>query len=313
MQAHLNPENWRRHVRGWQIDDCLVVQPNRIALRLSAQEKEGDAGIQARLLQIHLHLNDEAQCSAHTFSAWPGPQLGLLTDPAGQRVPHVLLSADDKDGQLCLAAWEHAHEEFIEIGAWPHIRRLRQVREQSWAIGARCLYLRSERGTWLPQFAPAPEQGELRDMDAFSSHEIYAIGAYGEVWQSDGRRWRLAAELDQELCALACGGNGVAYIGAADGSLWQGRDGKWRQVRAGWTAAWQDMQWHLDRLWLAAPDCMRQWDGKRMTSVNDPWSGKLLRGRLDGRYGWLLQADAQSVRAFDGQQWRLIVAPVEES
>lgn len=71
----------------------------------------------------------------------------------------------------------------------------------------------------------------FQSIHGFSRSEIYAVGAGGEIWQSDGRHWqRHDSGTNAKLNKVLCASDGSVYVAGNGGTLLRGRHAQWEVI-----------------------------------------------------------------------------------
>ena len=318
-KIHLHKDIWQEHISGWIITDVAVPHKNSIYLCLRQDLPDDQASrlfdhdIETELLAIHLD-RESNQFGLRTLVGFNRPVVGVATLPLTQG----LLVARNGDGQVSVVgsgkAWP---DEFIHRRGWPITMRIKCINGYAYSVGAaRKIYKRVEIGNWImldagiPESEATSEQG-FNDMDAFSETDMYAVGGHGDIWHYNGQRWQqMHFPTVEQLGTVTCAGDGNVYITGEGGSLWIGRESIWQCVHQGAsTLLWNDALWFENKLWLASDYQLRQWNGKEMQKVEHQGKQIHTSGHMDARDGLLVIASPSEVRAYDGKEWRLIVAP----
>jgi len=195
--------------------------------------------------------------------------------------------------------------------------RVKTLFGYAYSVGqGRAIYKRTDIGTWVPitEGFPAVEAATahgFEDMDAFSEHDMYAVGGHGDVWHFDGKRWsQMGFPSNVQLGTVTCAGDGQVYISGEGGSLWVGQKSTWKRIyEGGASVLWNDVLWFDGKLWLSSDFQFRIWDGKSVEPVSHEGRQLWLNGHMDARDGLLAVAGIEQVNVFDGKAWRTIVAP----
>ncbi len=318
MKVFLNENVWRSQVKGWLITDCVVRNlemiylcmrqnlPDEIASRLF------DHDIHTKFIALYLDAPDRPFTSLE-LEGYSKPVVGTSRRPREQ----ALLVAKNGDGQVNIMGpggpWQ---DEFIHPSGWPLTNRIKCINGYAYSVGGnRTLYKRVDIGKWqlfadLPMGADTFKVG-FNDMDAFSETDMYAVGGHGDIWHFNGKEWRqMGFPSNVQLATVTCAGDGKVYVSGEAGALWEGRESTWKRVFQGESSImWNDVLWFENQLWLASDYQFRIWDGKQMQRVTHNGKEVHIRGHMDVRDGLLAIASPDKVMAFDGKDWRVIVAP----
>lgn len=279
-----------------------------------------DGQIPARVATIFLDDPSDDNVGCRGLSGMSQPRLGVSRAPFHEG---VLVASMDRDGDVYpVGGGLDGPFEKIQPGGWPGVQRLRCVGDQTFAVTlARGLHQRVAVGRWerLPGL-PVPRQEEalqaagFRDLDGFTTAEMYAVGGHGDVWQLHGGEWRpMDFPTRESLATVTCGGDGNVYITGEGGSLWVGERHTWRQLQQGSsTVLWNETRWFNGQLWLASDYRLRVWDGGELMAPDHAGNPILASGHLDVHDGLLAVADLWTVSTFDGHRWHQVVTPFKD-
>lgn len=319
MNIYLKKEIWDDVIKGWLITDCAVRDKNIICLCLrqnlpdEVASRLFDHDIQTILMAIYLDTPDD-QYGARTLVGYSKPKLGIARLPKSQ----ALLTASNSNGQTSVyLGGKGSPDEFIHPNGWPLTNRIKCINGYAYSVGdGRQIYKRVDIAKWqkidqgLPKGDATRMQG-FNDMDAFSETDMYAVGGHGDVWHFNGKEWRqMGFPSNVQLATVTCAGDGKVYISGEAGALWVGRESTWKRVFQGESSIlWNDVLWFENKLWLASDYQFRIWDGKQIQRVMHKGKEVHIRGHMDVRDGLLAIASPHEAMAFDGKDWRVIVAP----
>ncbi len=318
MLAYFKEENWKKMIHGWIITDCSIRDKDVICLCMrqdlpdDVASRMFDHDIQTRLLAIYLDTPDD-QYGARTLVGFNKPRLGISKLPKSQ----ALLAARNGDGQVSVyLGGKNSPDEFIHKDGWPITLRIKCINGYAYAVGGnRKIYKRVELGKW-EKFADLDAGDDIfkvgfNDMDAFSDTDMYAVGGHGDIWHYNGKRWqRMGFPTNMQLGTVTCAGDGNVYVTGEAGSMWVGRESTWKRIYKGdSTLLWNDALWFENKLWLASDYQLRQWNGKEMQKVEHKGKPIHISGHMDARDGLLVVASPSEVMAYDGKEWKIIVAP----
>ena len=155
----------------------------------------------------------------------------------------------------------------------------------------------------------------FRDMSAFSANDMYAVGGEGDVWRFDGSKWHnCPIPTDRDLITVCCAGDGKVYITEINGTVWVGREDKWKKIAEADIAFGfgpVDSAWFNNKLYLGAQEGLWAIDAKKkiVLPLGDLDTGApnaTNSGRLDlspdGKY--LLTAGSYGACLNDGTGWQ---------
>ena len=319
MKPYLKQEIWEKSVAGWLITDCAVRDKNIVylCLRKDIPEEEAsrlfDHDIPSKLFGIYLHLPDN-QYGAQQLESFNKPRCGVSQKPIAQG----MLAARNVDGDVfAMGGGRNGALEQIHPQGHPITMRIKCINGYAYSVGAgRSIYKRVDIGKWVKidegfPTGDATSSHGFNDMDAFSETDMYAVGGHGDIWHYNGKRWqRMGFPTNMQLGTVTCAGDGNVYVTGEAGHIWVGRESTWKRVYTGdSTLLWNDALWFENKLWLASDYQLRQWNGKEMQKVEHQGKQIHTSGHMDARDGLLVIASPSEVRAYDGKEWRLIVAP----
>ena len=318
MKQYLKEEIWRKHVAGWVITDCAIRNKNIIYLCLRQNLSDDvasrifDHDIHAKLLGVYLHLPDD-QFGAQELDGFGQARCGVSLKPLEQG---MLVSRNSSGDVWAMGGGRAGAMEKIHQDGWPLTMRIKCINGYAYSVGGnRKIYKRAEIGKWqllanLPKGADTFKVG-FNDMDAFSETDMYAVGGHGDIWHFNGKEWQqMGCPSNVQLATVTCAGDGKVYVSGEAGALWVGRESTWKRVFQGESSImWNDVLWFENKLWLASDYQFRIWDGKQMQRVTHKGEEVHIRGHMDVRDGLLAIASPDEVMAFDGKDWRVIVAP----
>lgn len=317
--THVSKEIWSERIQGWDITDCAVRSRDVISLclrrKVDSEEMSwtADSDIPSRLMNVFIN-RDENVYGDRTYSGLKLPRVGVCLAPVAQ----AMMVARNADGQVVLlGGGRDFPDEFIDPGKYPMTYRVKTLFGYAYSVGqGRSIYKRTDIGTWLPlnNGFPAIEAATahgFEDMDAFSEHDMYAVGGHGDVWHFNGERWsQMGFPSNVQLGTVTCAGDGQVYISGEGGSLWVGQKSTWKRIyEGGASVLWNDVLWFEGKLWLSSDFQFRNWDGKSLEPVTHHGKQLWLNGHMDARDGLLAIAGIEQVNVFDGTAWRTIVAP----
>ena len=318
MKPYLKQETWHSEVDGWLITDCAVRDKNIIYLCLRKNIPEGEASrlfdhdLPSKLLGVYLHLPDN-QFGAQDLEGFNKPRCGVSQYPIAQG----MLVARNGDGDVwAMGGGRKGAIEKIHPDGRPITMRIKCINGYAYAVGGnRKIYKRVELGKW-EKIADLDAGDDIfkvgfNDMDAFSDTDMYAVGGHGDIWHYNGKRWqRMGFPTNMQLGTVTCAGDGNVYVSGEGGSLWVGRESTWKRIYKGdSTLLWNDALWFENKLWLASDYQLRQWNGKELQRVEHKGKPIHISGHMDARDGLLVVASPSEVMAYDGKEWKVIVAP----
>jgi hypothetical protein len=153
------------------------------------------------------------------------------------------------------------------------------------------------------------EDGGFRDIDGFSSTDIYAAGGHGDVWHYDGKKWKqVAFPSNMTLETICCAGDGQVYIGAEQGTVFKGRDSQWKRIYKGDMALpYKNMVWHQGKVWCTSDYGLWTIEKDKIQEADVPDAIRTCAGHLSVGDGVMLLAGMYGASLHDGKEWRSII------
>jgi len=93
----------------------------------------------------------------------------------------------------------------------------------------------------------------FQSMDSFAENNIYAGGGNGDLWQWNGKKWKVIdLPMNSYIDHVVCGGDGLVYISTDDGII-VGEKDKWEfaDINDDLDIIVETMVWYKDRLYVA--------------------------------------------------------------
>lgn len=316
---YIKKDLWAKHFQSWHITDCAVREKSVVyfCLRKKTSPEEAslifDHDIRSKLFVLSLSSPTGDRFGATTLEGYNKPRVGVSRKP----LPQGLLVSRNNDGQVnIMGGGVDTADEFIAPGKVPMTARVKCINDYAYSVGGgRAIYKREDIGKWIKIDAgfPAVEadtaQG-FNDMDAFSETDMYAVGGHGDVWHFDGKLWtQQGFPSNVQLATVTCAGDGQVYISGEGGSLWRGKLSTWELIYQGASSIlWNDVLWFDGKLWLASDYQARTWDGKQLQPITHNGQQIPIYGHMDAHDGLLVIASPEVVKAYDGKEWRTLVA-----
>ncbi|GGC13591.1 hypothetical protein GCM10011572_38740 [Pseudoduganella buxea] len=276
----------------------------------------GDYHIPTRIYSLATDRPDGVKYGLEELDGMRYPSLGVSRLPFPR--PCGLLASRNRTGDVWpLGGGSGPFEHIAPDGETPATKRLKCINGFTYSVGVgRAVYKRVAIGKWItftngiPKVEADTNQG-FSDIDAFSDEDMYAVGGHGDVWHYDGEKWtQLGFPNNVRLETVTCAGDGNVYISGEGGSLWVGNKSTWKRIHKGSSSIlWNDVLWFQDKLWLASDYQFRQWNGKELVPVKHEGETVYITGHMDAHDGILVVASLDTVMQFDGDTWRVLVAP----
>jgi hypothetical protein len=147
------------------------------------------------------------------------------------------------------------------------------------------------------------------DIDGFNEEDMYVVAGRGVVWNLQGKTWKqISFPSNMFLESVCCAGDGYVYIGAQSGTVFRGRDNKWKLVQRGdLTLPFKDLVWHAGQLWGTSDYGLWTLSGDRIRRVDEiPSEIMVSAGNLSVADGMMLMAGTHGAAFHDGEKWQLI-------
>jgi len=329
---YLDKSVWQAHINGWEITDCAVRDWHIVYLCLRKQltssekrkhEETGGSYVPTQMFVMNL-TKPGTSFGAQQLTGYNKPIIGVARKPVPQG---LLMDESTYSTQVSVIGGGKPYpEEYITSN--PMFERIKCINGYAYAVGSeRKLYKRTGIGQWervkgLPEISGSIWDYGFEDMDAFNENDMYAVGGPGDVWHFDGHQWNIQRFPNKSrLYTVTCGADGWVYISSAYARLWRGKKSKWELVFDGREETtiphfWNDAVWFDGKLWLCANDKTQIWDGEQMSLPANNDEVLQIGGAMDaytGDTGGLLTIASQdTVMAYDGKDWRTLVAPYRQ-
>lgn len=187
--------------------------------------------------------------------------------------------------------------------------------------GPRRLHKRKGIGQWedltaklsLPKDVDKPGKGlsyMWQDASGFSEQDIYVAGGDGDVWRFDGKKFTQCSFPSNELLFnVCCASDGNVYVGGNMGSIYVGRENKWKKLSDGsFSVRWKDIAFFAGRLWCGSDYGLWELKDGKLVRADVPADVQLVSGAIDispdGKL--MLTAGPDGAALFDGQRWEVL-------
>jgi hypothetical protein len=264
----LNKAAYDRLFKGFFLIDCVVRKKYFMYFIIEQEyDEETDTPSKAKVqTRIITYVTQPAKVAAGRI--WGGQDLGGMQrlkagvsyKPKEQFVGvslnnHVyVLGSGDDELENDLVGGRAATGK--DIGIRGGVSKTRMIDGWLWIVGSgRTVGRRLGHNTWewhdVIPYKSLMDDGGFLDIDGFSGTDIYAAGGHGDLWHFDGKKWKqLAFPSNMTLSTVCCAGDGEVYIGTDEGTVFKGRDNRWRQIHQGdMTLTYRDLVWHQGRVW----------------------------------------------------------------
>lgn len=165
----------------------------------------------------------------------------------------------------------------------------------------------------LPKDVDEPGKGlsyMWQDASGFSEQDIYVAGGDGDVWRFDGKKFsQCSFPSDELLFNVCCASDGNVYVGGNMGSLYVGRENKWKKLSDGsFSVPWKDIAFFAGRLWCGSDYGLWELRDGKLVRADVPADVQLVCGAIDispdGKL--MLTAGPDGAALFDGQRWEVL-------
>jgi hypothetical protein len=194
------------------------------------------------------------------------------------------------------------------------LQGVRAIDGVAWACGmGRQVYRREGPGKWICMdegVRAAKGEGAVgfKDIDGFSSKDVYAVGFKGEIWHFNGKTWKaVQSPTNLVLNDVCCAGDGTVYIAGYKGILLRGDSKKMEVIDHDstkenlWSLAWYGKKLYASTLKRVMT--LEKGDALKMVDMDDPVTSAY---HLSTTGELLLSVGPKDVMRFDGRAWERI-------
>ncbi|WP_426338228.1 WD40/YVTN/BNR-like repeat-containing protein [Pseudoduganella sp. S-14] len=323
----LDLESYEEYFKGYFITDCVVRNKNIIYFVVQ-QEDDGDDDSPAPMTGIVMCIEKPgAQPWSHVlFKGMRRLLAGVSFVSKEQFVgvtingrvyslgsgekgfEHDLKGVDSKQ----LKEQNASAEQYLLRGA---ISKLRTIDGRLYVCGlGRTVIHRIEKNEWhyhldFPKNKHFLDPVGFEDIDGFSEKDIYAVGGKGDVWHFDGVQWKqIAFPSNMDLWAVCCAGDGEVYIGAESGTVFKGRNNKWKMISRGdMSLPFKDMVWYQGKVWCTSDYGLWVIEKDKVHQADVPASVSSCSGHLSVGDGVMLLAGMYGAALHNGEEWKRII------
>lgn len=338
-------QSWDMIMKGFFVRDCtLGYEDGRLGFLLveeafDAQELE--EGVRTRFISVRpwepvatrfFSMSGRNLSFATVTCAWKPSQTEFVVVDSGRNVwSYKPKTYKGDESRIPFDGRGYGYGETDEIGC--AIIKMVRVGTTIYALGTVFrIFERLENQKWMEvkdipipdafkskdpdKIIPAISDSDFWDMAAFSPSDMYAVGGAGTVWHRQGSQWRQRAfPTNLRLHTVVCAGDGNVYITDIRGSVWQGREDRWKLiVKADMNLPFVDSAWFDGRLWCANDYGAWVLENGKLVSAHAakhkpmPVSAAIHAHRLDvspdGRK--MLVAGGHGASLYDGETWELL-------
>lgn len=190
-------------------------------------------------------------------------------------------------------------------GKFGYLSQIANVQGTLYAVGlGRQIYRREDSG-WLPIDGGIRIESSrvgFKAIDGLARNSLHAVGFGGEIWYSDGERWRMAdsptnvilesvREISPGLC-YACGKSGVVLRGYRD---------SWTQIDTAISDTFWSVQNFRDDVYFSTAESLYIAEGNNLVPLD---LGRKVEGRrLYSNGDELWSMEHHELWRFDGSEW----------
>lgn len=319
--------DWEKRFKGWIIKDCAIRTKSLISFVLRKDlpdfelNKLFDGEVPTRCTSFDTENNLLGSSGFNTGFSFP--QVGISRKPITQ----TIMTTRWRTGATWAVSSENKGiEEITPIGNTDPSKgivtlKLKCIDGWAYAVGMfRKIYKRVDIGHWekvmdgFPQLSPEQiEKGRygFNDLDGPNDSNMYAVGGHGDVWRYDGTRWHQCDfPSNEQLNTVTVAPTGEVYISGEGGNLWVGEKNSWKKIAKGFSSVlFNDSVWFNNQLWLCSGYQLKVGDGKELKTPQHNSELITYNGHMDAYDGLLVVASNYEVHAFDGNEWKCLVAP----
>ncbi len=333
MSEIFDKKHYLELLKGYTIYDCAINNKDRYCFMLYEEKDDRDILPRTRFVIVLADMPMEKR-----FGWYECGDFGFMSFVRGVTPPEFV--AVDTSSQVYSSNAQRKGEEkpidkIINMKTTKDrlgsVTKVVRAANQVYAMGNfRKIYRRIGFEQWIElgmegKGVPLPKDVEtgsgyslslgFKDMSAFSADDMYAVGGYGDVWRFDGKKWHnCPMPTKNDLMTVCCAGDGNVYISETNGTVWVGRENKWKKVAEAdiaWGFGPKDSAWFNNKLYLGAHEGLWAIDAKKkilrpLGELEKGAPNATNSGRLDispdGKY--LLTAGPYGACLHDGNHWQ---------
>ena len=212
--------------------------------------------------------------------------------------------------------------EFIDNRNLGSISRARTIDGYAYAVGsAHTVCRRLGKNKWESQNFNLPRETKedfededrsndmfFMDIAGFSQNDLYTVGGRGIVWHFNGEKWmQVPFPTNMYLWSVCCAGDGNVYVGAQSGTLFCGRDNRWKMIHKGeFSLPFKDIVWHAGKVWCTSDYGLWTVENGKLVAADVPDEIKVCAGHLSAADGVMLIAGHGGAAFHDGEKWQVL-------
>jgi len=328
----MTKSEYTKHISGYAIIGC-AVRSSRVFYLLGRNIKQAEkasaiseGNVDKRVIPFFFGKPVDERWSAATLEGFE-----RLVGSASKSPVEQMVVVDGMASVYAIGSGskgiESSISEFIDKRNLGSISRVRTIDGYVYAVGsAHTVCRRLGKNDWeslnlnLPRQTRAEFDDEERsdDMDfidiaGFSQNDLYTIAGRGVVWHCDGKKWtQIPFPSNMYLHSVCCAGDGNVYIGAQSGTLFCGRENRWKMIHKGeYSLPFKDIVWHAGKVWCTSDYGLWTVDNGKLVAADVPDEIKVCAGHLSVADGVMLMAGHSGAAFHDGEKWQLIFNRLE--
>ena len=318
-------ETWAKVGKDYSIYDCAIRSPTRQCFLMYESQKSPhrDPLPIARFLFTYNDESDPAERFYAThFGHFGFARLAFSEQPIPNyvgvdTVGHVFGYDKDRSEEEPEHPWRVNGSDLAAV-----VTQVIRIGQNVYTVGGpRRMYRRGGVGQWidvtanlaLPKDVDKPGKGLSylwQDATGFSEQDIYVAGGDGDVWHFDGKKFTQCSFPSNELLFnVCCASDGNVYVGGNMGSIYVGREHKWKKLADGsFSVRWKDIAFFAGRLWCGSDYGLWELKDGKLVRADVPADVQLVSGAIDispdGKL--MLTAGPDGAALFDGQRWEVL-------
>ncbi|MFK7767240.1 MAG: WD40/YVTN/BNR-like repeat-containing protein [Mariniblastus sp.] len=319
-------------IQGYGVGGCCVRDKNIFYFVAHETESEKHPVIEQAEIKkrIIAFFRDDPEGNRLGIAGFVGFERLMCAAP---KKPKAQLVAVDASGKPIIygAGDKEFEDELMSSPTGPirgGVRRVRTIGDHVYAVsGRRGVCKRNGEGKWeslCPEIEFETDEDKrdkqtegwgFDDIDGFSENELYACGGAGDVWRMKDGNWKLLEfPTNQELESICCGGDGKVYIAGRSGTIFVGRDDKWKLLFKGSISLpYRDLVWYEDKLWGSNSYGLWNLVEDEMVPADLEPEIKVCAGHLSVADGVMLMAGGNGAAFREEGKWNLIFNVFQEA
>jgi hypothetical protein len=323
----MTKDEYIKNISGYHLVGCgvrnaqrfyFVARNDRQANNASAIS---EAGVDKRVIEFFLDVPLERRMGRVTLSG-----LELVVGSVAKFPIEQMVVVDSMAEVYAVGSGvkgvESAISKFIDKKNLGAISRVRTIGGYVYAVGsAHTVCRRLGKNDWeslnfnlrretREDFDDEDQSNDMffQDIAGFSENDLYTIAGRGVVWHCDGKKWmQVPFPSNMNLHSVCCAGDGNVYIGAQSGTLFCGRDNRWKMIHKGeFSLPFKDIVWHAGKVWCTSDYGLWTMENGKLVVADVPDEIKVCSGHLSVADGVMLMAGHSGAAFHDGKKWQVI-------